>query len=363
MCMCDEAFGRSRPFSFLKDVIDTFFLMFAGDETALEGSTARSFRAVLTQKIKNYSDAGAAAAAAAGSGGSLSASLQSADAAAAALEAEAKMAKMKLVKSELDSLATSAKQNIDKVISRGEAIESLVDRTGHLSTSSDAFRKKSKRLNQRLCWENLKLKLLMACAITVRPWHDGHDRWRRVCARPSLRGAGARVAHHCLLFCFPLSLSLPLSLLLRCRSRSTSFSAFTVAWTCTSASDEDRALRRHLSILSPHRIASRRCRIVAMLQLHRLGLFSPSTVFRFPFFSPIRSLHLPFRSFDRSGIPFASAGALSRSLFQLSLLYSIPMFAAFLLLGSQIRPSRVSARRDEAGGRPRDNTTAKPAAV
>jgi len=201
MCMCDEAFGRSRPFSFLKDVIDTFFLMFAGDETALEGSTARSFRAVLTQKIKNYSDAGAAAAAAAGSGGSLSASLQSADAAAAALEAEAKMAKMKLVKSELDSLATSAKQNIDKVISRGEAIESLVDRTGHLSTSSDAFRKKSKRLNQRLCWENLKLKLLMACAITVRPWHDGYDRWRRVCARPSLRGAGTRVAHRCMLCC------------------------------------------------------------------------------------------------------------------------------------------------------------------
>jgi vesicle-associated membrane protein 7 len=30
MCMCEEAYGRTKPFAFLKDIIDTYFLMFSG---------------------------------------------------------------------------------------------------------------------------------------------------------------------------------------------------------------------------------------------------------------------------------------------------------------------------------------------
>ena len=156
MCMCDEAFGRVRPFSFLKDVIDTFFLMFNGDETSLEGSTARSFRSVLTQKIKNYSESGAA-----------SSSVANALLSAEAAEADAKLSKMAHVKSELNTLAHSAKQNIDKVISRGEAIETLMDRTGNLMAHSDSFAKVSTKLNRRLCWEDIKLKAMMAGCIAI----------------------------------------------------------------------------------------------------------------------------------------------------------------------------------------------------
>ena len=58
-------------------------------------------------------------------------------------------------------------------------------------------------------------------------------------AQPARRWYSSCSSLHALLFCIPLFLPLPL----RCRSRSTSFSASTVAWTCTSASDEDRALR------------------------------------------------------------------------------------------------------------------------
>lgn len=152
MCMCDEQFGRSKPFVFLKDIIDTFFLMFAGDETVLEGSISRSFKGVLTQKLKNYS--------APSSAPSLSASLAAAPAAA-----DPKLAKMKQVQESINDLASSAKQNMEKVINRGEAIESLRDRSGALHMSSDVFRKHSKKLNQRLCMENLKLKLLIAVVI------------------------------------------------------------------------------------------------------------------------------------------------------------------------------------------------------
>lgn len=166
MCMCDEAFGRVRPFSFLKDLIDTFFLMFSGEETALEGSIARSFRSVLTQKMKNYSAEGAGAngsGGGAGAGSSVASSLLAAEAA----ESEAKLNKMVAVKSELNSLASSARQNIDKVISRGEAIENLVDRTGMLVSHSVSFVGASTKLNRRLCWEDLKLKLMMAACIAI----------------------------------------------------------------------------------------------------------------------------------------------------------------------------------------------------
>jgi len=169
MCMCDESFGRSRPFQFLKDIIDTYFLMFSGEETVLEGATARSFKGVLLQKLKNYSEptlpvanpvSGAiphSASAAAAAASSAAASVSHID--------DLGLAKMRLVKSELDSLATSAKSNIDKVIARGEAIESLMDRSGLLETHSQGFRKASTKLKRKLCWETFKLKLLMACII------------------------------------------------------------------------------------------------------------------------------------------------------------------------------------------------------
>lgn len=38
MCMCDEAFGRSKPFAFLKDIIDTYFLMFSGQYTMMQSA-------------------------------------------------------------------------------------------------------------------------------------------------------------------------------------------------------------------------------------------------------------------------------------------------------------------------------------
>lgn len=125
----------------------------------LEGSISRSFKGVLTQKLKNYSDS---------STPSLSASLAAQSARSGGGD-DPKLAKMKAVQASLNDLASSAKQNLDKVISRGEAIESLRDRSGALHTSSDVFRKHSKKLNQRLCMENLKLKLLIAIIILVRP--------------------------------------------------------------------------------------------------------------------------------------------------------------------------------------------------
>lgn len=127
-------------------------VVLSGEETVLEGSTARSFRGVLLQKLKNYSDAN--------QGTSLSSTLSTSD-------TDPKIEKMRAVKAELDSLASSAKVNIDKVLSRGVAIESLVDRTGLLHSSGAAFKLRSKKLNQSLCMENVKLKLLMALVIFV----------------------------------------------------------------------------------------------------------------------------------------------------------------------------------------------------
>lgn len=173
MTMCTESMGRDSPFRFLKDVCDTFFLMFTGQETSLEGSIARSFRGVLAQKMKTYSDAATAAAAAASaasaSGGLPSSALSASHGGSNGISSDPPqhLAKLHTVKRELDTLAMSAKSGIDKALARGAAIEGLNDRARVLSSNSDRFRADSLKLNRRLCWENFKLKLIVAIAMTV----------------------------------------------------------------------------------------------------------------------------------------------------------------------------------------------------
>jgi vesicle-associated membrane protein 7 len=153
MCMCDEAYGRSKPFLFLKEIIETYFLMFSGEETVLEGSTARGFKGVLLQKIKNFSDPPAT---------SLSAQLST-----DGTTPDPAMSKMKQAKATLDSVATSAKENLQKLIDRNHDLDGLMDKTTHMRDSGIQFSKASRKLNRRLCWENYKLKVLMGLVIFV----------------------------------------------------------------------------------------------------------------------------------------------------------------------------------------------------
>lgn len=168
MCMCAEADGRVRPFTFLKDVVDTYFLMFSGSEESLEGATLRSFKAVLNQKMKLFSEEEErekrkqedeekekVVREALLNGGSSD-----------PLHADFIPEKAKKVRKELDDVKIVIKDSIEKVISRGEAIESLVDRVDSLKNNSEYFRSSSRALQQNLCWANFKMKFFIALLIT-----------------------------------------------------------------------------------------------------------------------------------------------------------------------------------------------------
>lgn len=48
-------------------------------------------------------------------------------------------------------------QNIDKVLERGDRLETLVDKTANMQTNTFRFRKQSRRFRNTMWWKNVKL--------------------------------------------------------------------------------------------------------------------------------------------------------------------------------------------------------------
>lgn len=60
-------------------------------------------------------------------------------------------------------------QNVEQILSRGERIELLVDKTDHMSTQAKAFRKRSQAMRRKQWWKNMKLMVLTGCVWTCLP--------------------------------------------------------------------------------------------------------------------------------------------------------------------------------------------------
>ena len=58
-------------------------------------------------------------------------------------------------------------QNIEAILSRGERIELLVDKTDNLGNQAAQFRKRSQALRRKMWWKNSKLIALTAFVIVV----------------------------------------------------------------------------------------------------------------------------------------------------------------------------------------------------
>ena len=65
------------------------------------------------------------------------------------------------IRSGLDDVRNVMKVNINKVLERGDRIDTLVDRTRDLTVTSGSFKRKSRTLRKNLCWANMKMKLLV----------------------------------------------------------------------------------------------------------------------------------------------------------------------------------------------------------
>jgi vesicle-associated membrane protein 7 len=72
------------------------------------------------------------------------------------------------VKGQIDEVKGIMISNIDKVLERGNQIDSLVVQTEELSNVSSDFRVKSKAVKNAMFWKNVKLILILLVIIVVR---------------------------------------------------------------------------------------------------------------------------------------------------------------------------------------------------
>ncbi|KAK9479336.1 synaptobrevin-domain-containing protein [Lipomyces japonicus] len=70
-----------------------------------------------------------------------------------------------VVRKEIDQVKDIMSQNIERVIERGERIESLVDKTDHMNQTAFAFRKRSTALRREMWWKNKRLVVLLIIAV------------------------------------------------------------------------------------------------------------------------------------------------------------------------------------------------------
>lgn len=59
-------------------------------------------------------------------------------------------------------------KNVGEILSRGERIELLLDKTDNLSSQSNAFRKRTQQLRRKMWWKNTRLVALSILVALVR---------------------------------------------------------------------------------------------------------------------------------------------------------------------------------------------------
>jgi hypothetical protein len=180
MCMADTAFGKQMPFVFLREVSDAFFRDFPQLKSLSSSSLSQTpssaalaaFSPELCAKLELFNEQDSAARDFAGGsdafGGASNAGAGNSnnnnnDGAGAAATSKAKVAS---IRAGLGAVSDVMRSNIERVIDRGENIDSLVDKTDTLHSSAASFRSSSTALRKQLWWSNVKAKLF-ACALVT----------------------------------------------------------------------------------------------------------------------------------------------------------------------------------------------------
>merc|ERR1712083_597035 len=83
--------------------------------------------------------------------------------------------KMKQMERDLEDVTDMMRDNITKVMERGERIESLIDKTALLKSESSSFRAQAKHHNDTLWWRDTRGKMIfglfVAVVVCIGLWH------------------------------------------------------------------------------------------------------------------------------------------------------------------------------------------------
>ncbi|PRP87592.1 hypothetical protein PROFUN_04619 [Planoprotostelium fungivorum] len=71
------------------------------------------------------------------------------------------------LRSQVNDVKNVMIENVDKVLARGEKIETLVDKTQELQDSATTFQFKSREVKNKFWWKNLKMKICIGITILI----------------------------------------------------------------------------------------------------------------------------------------------------------------------------------------------------
>ncbi|KAF7217434.1 vesicle-associated membrane protein 8 [Nothobranchius furzeri] len=76
-------------------------------------------------------------------------------------------AKMDQVQSQVNEVKVILKDNINKVLERGDRLDDLINKTDDLQASADSFQKTSTRVARKYWWKNIKMMIIIGVIVAI----------------------------------------------------------------------------------------------------------------------------------------------------------------------------------------------------
>ncbi|KTG31901.1 hypothetical protein cypCar_00032243 [Cyprinus carpio] len=73
--------------------------------------------------------------------------------------------KLSQVQDQVNDVKVILKDNIDKVLERGERLDNLIDITDNLQVTADSFQKTSTRVARKMWWRNTKMMIIIGVVV------------------------------------------------------------------------------------------------------------------------------------------------------------------------------------------------------
>ena len=103
---------------------------------------------------------------------------------------------------ELNQVKDIMVQNVEQILSRGERIELLVDKTDTMANQATAFRRGARSVRRQMWWKNGKI---MALSVLVGLVSDSfYTRYLWTITKPLILSPGSALVNRCsILWCWP----------------------------------------------------------------------------------------------------------------------------------------------------------------
>lgn len=75
--------------------------------------------------------------------------------------------KMEQVQGQVNEVKVILKDNIDKVLERGDRLDDLMDKTEGLQATADTFQRTSTRVARKYWWKNIKMMIIIGVIVLI----------------------------------------------------------------------------------------------------------------------------------------------------------------------------------------------------